>query len=368
MDQPAPAPSSKRRFLPAILFAACAAVLIAASIFILSLDAPVTRRHDPRTRNAYVGGDTTGISARVQGYLVALPIADNQRVHAGDVIGQIDDADYRAQRNEAGAALQAAHAQVAAIEAQQRVLESTIGQSRSAEAGSASEIVRTSPELARQRVLVGTDAGVRTALDSAVANQKQMVANVAAAHAELQGRQLQAVTLEAQRRAAVAAISAREADLALAELNLGWTRVVAPLDGTLSARRVRMGDLMTPGTQLVTVTPLDHVWVDANFIERQLPFIHVGQRAVVRVDTYPGVRLDAHVAGLSPATGGRLSAVPPDNSTGNFTKVSARVPVRLTIDWQGSTLRGLLRPGMSAVVTVLTEGGDADAPDDDGDS
>ena len=367
MDPPALAPP-KRRFLPAILFTACASLLIAASIFVLTLDAPVTRRHDPRTRNAYVGGDTTGISARLQGYLVALPITDNQPVHAGDLIGQIDDADYRAQRDGALAALQAARAQVAAFEAQQRVLESQIGQSRSTEAGSASAIVRTSPELARQRVLVGTDAGVRAALDRAVADQKQMVANVAAAHAELQGRQLQAVTLEAQRRAAVAAVSARQADLALAELNLGWTRIVAPIDGTLNARRVRVGDLMTPGTLLVTVTPLDRVWVDANFIERQLPFIHAGQRAVVRIDTYSGARLQARVTGLSPATGGRLSAVPPDNSTGNFTKVSARVPVRLTIDWQGSPLRGLLRPGMSAVVTVLTDDGGADAPADDGDS
>jgi membrane fusion protein, multidrug efflux system len=356
-----------KKFVPAALFVSCAALLLLVSVVILSLDSPVTRRRDPRTRDAYIGGDVTTISARLQGYLVNLPISDNQHVHAGDLIAEIDDADYRARRDEAQASLEAARAQLAAIEAEQRVLASQIGQSRSTEEGARSGILRTSPELRRQRALIGTDVGIQAALDRAVAEQKDVASDVAAARAQLRRRELQAVTLAAQRRAAVAAVAAREQDVLLAKLDLGWTRIVAPIDGTLGARRVRVGDLIVPGTALVSITPLDRVWVDANFIERQLPFIQVGQRAVLRVDAYPGFRLEARVTGLSPTTGGRLSAVPPDNTTGNFTKVAARVPVRLSIDWHGSTLRGLLRPGMSAIVTVVT-GREESEPADGGDS
>jgi membrane fusion protein (multidrug efflux system) len=129
------------------------------------------------------------------------------------------------------------------------------------------------------------------------------------------------------------------------------------VDGTLGARRVRVGDLVAAGTKLVSLTPLDSVWVDANFAERQMAYIRVGERARVRLDTFPGVMLTGRVTGISPATGGRLSAVVPDNTTGNFTKVPARVPVRIAILWNesgGGRLRGLVRPGMSAIVTVLT--------------
>jgi membrane fusion protein (multidrug efflux system) len=286
---------------------------------------------------------------------VALPIGDNQLVHAGDLIGQIDDADYRARRDQAVAGLQAAQAQLAAINAQRAELQAEIGQSRSAAAASQAAIVRTSPELARQLRLVRTEAGERRALDQAEADQQRMVAAVAVAQAQVQARELQVGILEAQARAAAAGVAARRADLALAELDLGWTRVVSPIDGTLGPRLVRVGDLVAPGTPLVRVTPLDRVWVDANYIERQTPFIRIGQRAVVRVDSFPDATLDARVAGLSPVTGGGLSAVPPDNTTGNFTKVPARVPVRIAIDWGNSRLRGMLRPGMSAEVTVLTD-------------
>jgi membrane fusion protein (multidrug efflux system) len=155
-------------------------------------------------------------------------------------------------------------------------------------------------------------------------------------------------------------VSARQADLDLARLNLGWTRMVAPVDGTLGARQVRVGDLLVAGTRVVSLTPLDTVWVDANFTERQVTLIHVGQKAKLRLDTFPGEILAGRVVGLSPVTGGRLSAVEPDNTTGNFTKVPARVPVRIAILWDASgraaRLRGLVRPGMSAVATVLTQG------------
>ncbi len=347
-------PTTLCRFLPALSFAAGAAMLIALFIGALSLDQADARLADPRTRDAYVGGDVIGISARVQGTIVALPVDDNQLVHAGEIVAIIDDAAYRAHRDQARAACAAAQARLAEIAAQERQLVDQIGQSRSVEAGNAAEISRSTPELTRQRALVQTAQGVQAALDRAVADQQQMQAGVAAAHAGLRERQLQADVLEAQRQAAEAAIRARQADLAQAELQLGWTRIVAPVDGTLGARRLRAGDLATPGAVVVDVTKLQDVWVDANLLEKQAAFVRPGHQAALRIATYPGERLAGTVAGISGATGGRLTAIAPDNTTGNFTKVAARLQVRIVIQWRGSHLRGLLRPGMSATVEIRT--------------
>ena len=353
-DEPRPA---SKRWRPAALFAACAVGLTALATLALSIDAPFTRRDDPQTDNAYVGGDVTGISARVQGYLVRLPIADNQPVRAGQGGAEVEARDYTADRDEAQANLQAAEAQRAAVIGQQRELAAEIARTRSGELGSTAAVERTAPELARQRVLVHTDAGERRQLDQAEADQRTTLAGIAAAHAQVIVRQRQAAILDAQRRQAEALIEARRADLALANLNLGWTRIVSPADGTLGPRRVRVGDLLTAGTVIAEVTPLDTVWVDANFTERQIVNMRLGQAARLILDTFPRQVVHGHVAGLSPVTGGRLSAIAPYNTTGNFTKVVQRVPVRIAIDWQGSPLRGRLRPGMSAVATVLTAGG-----------
>jgi membrane fusion protein (multidrug efflux system) len=341
-----------------LIFCVCVGVVIAVAVFVLSLDKAYTYRVNPQTDNAYVGGDVTQVAARVPGYLTSLPIADNQPVHAGDLIATIEDDDYRAERDQALAALLAARARLNVIDAQQAVLLAQIAQTRSGEEGSIAAIASTQPELARQEVLIHTDVGVRRALDTAIADQKRDLAEVAMAHAQRLAREREAATLDAQRRGAEAAVAARQAELDLAELNLGWTRILAPADGMLGARRVRVGDLLAAGTRVVSLTPLDTVWVDANFTERQIPDIRVGQPARMRLDTFPGKVLVGRVAGISPVTGGRLSAIVPDNTTGNFTKVPARVTVRIAILWNDSgnaaRLRGLVRPGMSAVVTVLT--------------
>jgi len=341
-----------------LMFVVCVAMVIAVAVSVLSLDKAFTYRHDPRTDNAYVGGDVTQVAARVPGYLTSLPIADNEPIRAGDLIATIEDDDYRAERDQAQAALLAARARLNAIDAQQAVLLAQIAQTRTGEEGSIAAISGAQPELARQEVLIHTDAGVRRALDTAIADEKRDFAGVQAAHAQRLVRERQAATLDAQRRAAEATVAARQADLDLAQLNMGWTRIVSPVDGTLGARRVRVGDLMAAGTPVVSLTPLDTVWVDANFTERQITNVRIGQLAQVRLDTFPGDVLAGRVVGISPVTGGRLSAIVPDNTTGNFTKVPARVPVQIAILWNdrsnAARLRGLVRPGMSAVATVLT--------------
>ncbi len=341
----------------AALFAAGTVVVAGVTVALLSFHAPLTRHVDPETDNAYVGGNTVPVSARVSGYLVALPIADNQPVRAGDALAQIDEADYRAQLDQARASLQAARAQVDMLDAQLGQLLAQIGQARTQETSQRADTVRTAPELIRQERLLNTDVGVRRTLEQAQANQLRTEAGVEQARATVAVREKQVDTLGAQRDQAQAAVGARQADVALAELNLGWTRVVAPADGTLAARRVRVGDLLQPGAQITTLTPLDAVWVDANFTELQIPGVHAGQLAQIRIDAFPGQVLDGHVTGLSPLTGGQTSAVPSDNVTGNFTKVVQRVDVRIAIDWHGSVLIGRVRPGMSAVATVFTDRG-----------
>lgn len=295
-----------RRWRPSVVFAAFAAGLVALSIFVLSLDQPLARRDDPRTENAYVGGDVTRVSARVSGYIRFLPISDNCPIRAGDVVAEIEDDEYVAARDQAQANVETARAQLAAVSSQQLQLVAQIGQSQSTETGAGAGMERSSPELARQRILINTDAGVRRVLDQAVADQRRASAAVSGAHAEFVVRQQQTTILDAQKREAEATVDARSRDLELAQLNLTWTRVLAPRDGLLAARQVRVGDLVNTGTEIVSVTPLDDVWVDANFTERQIVDIRVGQRATLRVDAFPDQLLEGRVDGISPVTGGRL--------------------------------------------------------------
>ncbi len=343
-----------RRWLPGLVFAACAAGLVAIAIFLLSRDEPLARRDDPRTENAYVGGDVTRVSARVSGYIRSLPISDNRPIRTGDVIALIEDDEYVAARDQALANLETAKAQLGVISSQQLQLVDQIGQSQSNETSTGAAIERSSPELTRQRILVNTDAGVRRALDQAVADQRKALATQSGAHAEYLVRKQQTAIVDAQKRQAQATIDARARDLDLSDLNLAWTRVLAPRDGMLGTRQVRIGDLLNTGTQIVSLTPLDGVWVNANFTERQIANVRVGQRATLRVDAFPDQPLEGRVDGISPATGGKLSAATPDNTTGNFTKVAARLTVRIGIVWGSSPLLGQLRPGMSVTATVLT--------------
>ncbi len=328
--------------------------VVAVTVALLSFDRPITQERDPETQDAYVGGDIVPVAARVQGYLTALPIADDQVVHEGDVLAQVEQDDYRAQVDQARAQLAAAEAQVASLVAEQDQLAAQIGQVRTQQASEQAATVRTSPELRRQQQLIATDVGLQRSLEQAQADQRRSVAGIESGQATLLVRQRQLDTLAAQRVQAEASVAQRRAALALPEIDLGWTTIRAPADGTLGARQVRVGDLVQPGGTIAVLTPLDTVWVDANFTERQIPLVRPGQPARLRVDAFPGQVLDGRVVGLSPLTGSQLSAIPADNATGNFTRVVQRVGVRIAVEWHGSPLRGLLRPGMSVVASVRT--------------
>ena len=349
--------ASRNIMISAALLAAGLALIITLAVAILSFDRNQTGRHNPKTENAYVGGEVTPLCARVPGYLVRLPITDNQIVHAGDRIARIEDDDYRTSVDQAMAQLAAAQARLAAIDAMLRQTAEQVEQARTSEVAALAESGRAVPELLRQKLLLHTDVGQQRNLDAAAADQRRFDAAIRAARADVTLQERRVAALRAQRAQAEAQILARQADLRLATIMLGWTDVVAPVDGTLGPRLVREGALVGGGTRLVVLTPLDSVWVDANFTERQLPDIRIGQAARLELDAFPHEPLRGHVIGLLPTTASALSNIPTDNTTGNFTKVVQRVPVRIAIDWANDGLRGRVRPGMSVTATVFTDTG-----------
>jgi membrane fusion protein (multidrug efflux system) len=354
---PQPAPRHHRALR---LFLVGTAVTAAIVVALLSWDAPFADAKNPQTLNAYVDGDVTPLSARVQGFITRLPITDNQPVRAGELIATIDDADYRSQAEQADAQVAVAAASLRSLDGQILAARRQVDEASAALQAAQAGLVSDAPESVRQRRLAPTDAGLTRNVEAAVAAARVTNAGVARARAQLAAVRTQLDVLAAQRDQAQGVLAARQADAALAHITLGWTQVRSPVDGVLGARQVRVGSLVGPGSVIVSVTPLAGVWVTANFTERQIAFIAPGRRARLRVDAFPDAVLDGHVVGLSPATGATFSATPADNTTGNYTKVVQRVPVKIAFDWNGSRLLGLVRPGMSVVALVAT---DADAPD-----
>ena len=341
----------------AIAFLAVAAAVVVVGIWALSWDNPGYRRANPETIDAYVAGDTRPLGAHVQGYVKSLPINDNQFVRAGDLIAEIDPGTYQAQAEQAQAQDPAQQANLDSIIERRHELELEVASAASTLDAQRAGLVQSVPNARRQRALAPTAVGSQSQVDSAVAAERVNVAQIEGAQASLEAQRHQVDVLAAQERQARAELDASRAQAALAKINVRWTRITAPVDGVLGPRQVRVGSLLDTGTTVVVETPLDSVWVKANFTERQITDIKVGQPARLRVDSFPGTVLDGHVAGISPATGAQFSQVIPDNTTGNYTKVVQRVPVKIAIDWNGSPLLGEVRPGMSVAAIVTTDGG-----------
>lgn len=331
------------------------------------------------TNDAYVHGDLTPLSTKVPGLVRVVKVNDYQEVHKGDLLVQLDDDDYKAQLAQAAAGVEAAKAalennrrqgelQDAKIERALAGIDQANAQIVAAQAGKeavAADVTRTRAERARQEALLKVNSATQQKVESAVADEERFTAqyasrdadlaqahtllrsNESAAEAERRGK----AVLESQGIQLVADLHAKEAALQVAQVNLGYTRIVAPADGTVGERQVRPGQLVSPGTQVMTF--VENIrWVAANFRETQLTNIKVGDPAEIRVDVYPGQVFKGRVLEIAPASGSQFALLPPDNATGNFTKVVQRVPVKIALD--DSTLTSKLRPGLSAVVTVRT--------------
>lgn len=305
------------------------------------------------TDDAYLQADLTPIAAKVAGYVRTMPVQDFERVHAGQVLAEIVDDDYRATVDQLAAAVAAAAAQIEALKAQRGLQGANVQAAKASVAVITANIEQNRRDLARQHRLLETGSSSTEAAERLQTTRSQLAAQLqqSQAQASAAGRQLD--VLAAQQAQAQAALAAQLANLQLARINLAYTRIIAPQDGVLGQRQVKPGQFVGVGGQITTLTPLPNVWVIANYKETQLTHMAVGQKAEVRVDTFPGRRLFGHVLAFAPGSGAQFSLLPPDNATGNFTKVVQRVAVKIVIDDAGG-LADRLRPGMSVVATVET--------------
>jgi membrane fusion protein (multidrug efflux system) len=331
------------------------------------------------TDDAYVRGDLTPLSTKVAGIVRAVDVADYQQVHKGDLLVELQDDDYQAQVDQAKAAVEAARAGIEE-NLRQRELQDTriakalagIDQAKAQIAAAVAgkdavqaELIRARSERKRQEGLYQTRSTTEQTLEAAVATEGNLTAQLASRDADL----IQAQTMlrsselaaEAERRGKVvlesqttqlqADLLAKRASLAAVNVNLGYTKIYAPGDGTVGERQVRPGQLVSPGTQVISFVALTK-WVEANYRETQLTNVKIGDTAELRIDEYPDQAIRGKVIEIAPASGSQFALLPPDNATGNFTKVVQRIPVKIALD--DPAVATTLRPGLSVVATVRT--------------
>ena len=365
---------------------------------------------EQKTDDAYLRADVTPLSTKAAGLVASVEVSDYQRVKAGQLLARLQDDDFRAQVAQAEAAVLAARAalvnnerqkelqdarvqqaqtgiassaaQISAAEAGIKAANSSVANARSGLGATDADVERSSLERKRQEALVAAESATKQKLEQAVADDQRLQsqrsgrqAEIDSANAQLASRQAdlrraqaqldtsraevetqrrQRAVLDSQEQSLQADLKAREASLDLAKTNLGYTRIVAPEDGIVGERKVRAGQLVSPGTQIVSLVQ-QKPWVQANYRETQLQNIRAGDPAEIRVDAFPGLVLKGRVEEVAPASGSQFALLPPDNATGNFTKVIQRVPVKIVLDdQQNGTDR--LRPGLSVVVSIRTKG------------
>jgi len=306
------------------------------------------------TDDAFVVGDVTPLSAHVSGYIKEVAVDDFQAVHRADLIAVIDPSDYEAQLALARANLDAAQAALANLANQKDVQSALIRQAEATIEATDADVFRYELEAKRQHDLLTTGiAGRQQVVEQADANLKRAVADRQLNVAQLDQQKALLVALDIQEKQLEAQVKAAEAQVALALDNLAYTRIFSPADGLVGQRQVRPGQFVNVGTQVIAVVPLPNIWVIANFKETQMTNIRVGQPARIAVDAFPDLSLTGHVENWSPGTGSTFALLPPDNATGNFTKVVQRVPVKILLE-KNPALGALVRPGMSVEATVDT--------------
>ena len=305
------------------------------------------------TDDAYVRAELTQLASRVSGEVLTVAVSDFQRVKAGDLLVQIDPADYQAQVAQAEAGVVGAQAALDNLNNQVELQYATIAQAEASRLSAEAQQTLAKQEEDRQQSLSQTDAGTRQRLEQATASYAKAEADVKASRAVIAAQRHQLEVLQGPKKPRAADLDAAKALLASAKLKLGYTRIVAPFDGVTGERQVQPGDYVNIGTNLINVVPLPNVYVIANYKETQLTNVKPGQPVEVTVDTFSGERLRGTVERIAPASGSQFALLPPDNATGNFTKVVQRIPVRIRFD-KGQPLLERLLPGMSVVTRINT--------------
>ena len=303
------------------------------------------------TDDAYVGGDITVISPKVSGYILTASVTDNQTVHAGDLLVKIDDRDYRAALDRDEAAIAGQQAVLANLLATRNLQQAVIAQAEAGVTAAAAETQRSRDDAQRLRNLSATAAVSVQSSQRADADYKQAAANGQKAQAMKLAADREIDVIATRRQQALAALAQATAERDIAKLNLGYTELRAPIDGTVGNRNARNGAYAAAGSHMMSIVPARGLWIDANFKESQLARFRPGVAATIEADAVPGRRFHGHVASLSPATGAQFSVLPPENATGNFTKIVQRIPVRIVLDDADGVL-GVLRPGLSVTAEV----------------
>jgi membrane fusion protein (multidrug efflux system) len=412
-ESPPPPPPTiasrlKQWLVPAII------LLLAVGIVVLittNWNAWAGGREVQETDDAYLHADLTPLSTKVAGLVSKVAVSDYQAVKAGDLLVELRDDDFTAQVQQAEAAVAAAQAalvnnqkqkqlqderiveaedgiktaqaNIAAAQAGVEAANASISGARAGIEAIQANVTRTSKERKRQEALIAAESTTPQKLEQAVAEDESYRSqlavrnsDLATANAQLSSRQADLARAQAQltsaqsgvetqrRQRAVldsqelqlqASLQLEKAALALAKTTSGYTKIVAPEDGIVSERLVRPGQLVSPGTQVISLVQSD-VWVQANFLENQIRGIQRGDVAEIRVDAVPGVLLRGRVEEVAPASGSQFALLPPDNATGNFTKIAQRIPVKIVLDRDRQSTDARLRPGLSVIVRVHTNG------------
>ena len=332
------------------------------------------------TDDAYVRGDLTPLSTKVAGIVQSVEVSDYQQVHKGDLLVQLEDSDYQAEVAQASAAVEAARAAIednlrerqlqdARVQRALAGIDQAKAQITAAQAGKEAveaQLVRALAERKRQEGLYQTKSTTQQTLEQAVADEEQLAAQAASRDADLaqakamlrsselavEAERRQKIVLESQEAQLAADLRAKEANLVVAQVNLGYTRISAPADGSVGERQVHAGQLVSPGTQVIPFVDRTR-WVQANYKETQLTNVKVGDAAEIRIDEFPGRVIHGKVIEIAPASGSQFALLPPDNATGNYTKVVQRIPVKIAVD--DPEFADKLRPGLSVTATVRTK-------------
>ena len=310
-------------------------------------------RYLESTDDAYVGADFEPVSAKIAGYAESVFITDNVPVKAGQVLVKIQAQDYAARVAQAAAMRDNAANDLANLNSQIAAQQAIVEQADAERASAEAELHRAKLDQDRYQGLAAYNVASHQRLETAQADLSKARAGLARGDAGIQAAKGQLQVIMTERPGREAALKEAEAALALARIDLENTEIKAGIDGVIGHKAIAPGQYVRPGAVLLTVVPIEAIYVDANFKETQLTRMKTGQKATITVDAYPGIRLSAHVVSFAPASGAMFSLLPPENATGNFTKVVQRIPVRLSLDSKDE-LDGKLRPGLSVDVTVDT--------------
>jgi membrane fusion protein (multidrug efflux system) len=344
-------PKTKRRFALRHLGGLTAAIIAVVALSHYGWRYWTVGRFEESTDDAYVQADSTIVAPKVSGYLSEVLVDDNQPVKAGQLLARIDDRDYQTVLAQARANVAAARADIDNLNASLKEQQAVIAQARATIEADKPNLTFLQQDYERYSVLAKELSGTVQKAQQALSKRDIAQATLEHDTASLEAAEGQSRVLEAQLSKANAVLAQDQALQRQAELNVGYTNIVAPIDGVVGNRTLRVGQYVQAGTQLMAVVPLASTYVVANFEETQLADIRPHEPVDIAVDTYSGKTVRGHVDSIAPASGQEFALLPPDNATGNFTKIVQRIPVKIAID-RNDPLRDDLRPGMSVTATV----------------